>query len=633
MTAAAESRPWAESGRRRVVLWLVLQALAIAAAIWLGGLSFPLPADQDRAGGVTFRWLDAPEAAALPVRLPHNWMLHSREPRAGLYSIALVHPGEEALAQGLSIFVPRFTARAVVRFNGQVLVASASNPAMETPARNTSLYAQVPRYLWAERDNRIEIEIASRTLISGYLGPVYIGPQARLLPAHQKRLILFVYLPVVLAVLSLFLAGLLLVFWHRGAGGRAYAVMALSLALSTTHALNLFPTSLFFEPTLHLVLHALPVIEAPISAIAMAEILGRRRPFGFWIVLPGLAIVASYGLFGLHAFVLGMMLFGMPMVAFSLAIILWQSSRSAIDEGNRLGLFLSLAMSVTLFFLLHDMLVTANVLSDQRILLARFFYPLFTVVLATWIIIRLARTLDEARNFANILATRVQEVEGELRRSFEREQTHRQERLLTIERARLMRDLHDGVGGQLVSIVANVERQGTSRAAIAEAARTALNDMRLVIDAMDEVDGELMLILAAWRERLEGRLRASGLALDWVLDSPGGLPVFTGLRPSHAINILRIMEEAVTNAIKHAGARRLTIRLGQRTDEAGRVHGSITVADDGAGYGPEVRPGRGLGNMDKRAAMLGGQLTVRSSAAGTAVRLDLPVVMTALSPP
>jgi hypothetical protein len=61
-----------------------------------------------------------------------------------------------------------------------------------------------------------------------------------------------------------------------------------------------------------------------------------------------------------------------------------------------------------------------------------------------------------------------------------------------------MRDLHDGLGGQLVSIVALSER-GEGGAPVGDAARAALKDLRLVIDSMEDIGGDLMPIFYTWR--------------------------------------------------------------------------------------------------------------------------------------
>ena len=85
-----------------------------------------------------------------------------------------------------------------------------------------------------------------------------------------------------------------------------------------------------------------------------------------------------------------------------------------------------------------------------------------------------------------------------------------------------MRDLHDGLGGQLVSIVALSEHNAWEGDRIGNAARAALKDLRLVIDAMDDIDGDLMLALGAWRERTAAQLRSHGLPLEWRVLAPEG---------------------------------------------------------------------------------------------------------------
>jgi hypothetical protein len=108
-----------------------------------------------------------------------------------------------------------------------------------------------------------------------------------------------------------------------------------------------------------------------------------------------------------------------------------------------------------------------------------------------------------------------------------------------------MRDLHDGLGGQLVSIVALSER-GEAGSGVGDAARAALTDLRLVIDSMDDIGGDLMLALGSWRDRATAQLRPHGIALDWRVVSPQGLPVHPELRPWHVIQIVRILDEAMT---------------------------------------------------------------------------------------
>jgi signal transduction histidine kinase len=114
---------------------------------------------------------------------------------------------------------------------------------------------------------------------------------------------------------------------------------------------------------------------------------------------------------------------------------------------------------------------------------------------------------------------------------------------------------------------------------------------------------------------------------------PAGMPVHPELRPWHVIQILRLLDEAITNAVKHAGAKRIGIRIETVDDTVEGQRGRITVEDDGRGFvaydngrraADAPNTARGLANMHKRAARCGAQLEVTSGSGGTRVRLDLP---------
>ena len=153
-----------------------------------------------------------------------------------------------------------------------------------------------------------------------------------------------------------------------------------------------------------------------------------------------------------------------------------------------------------------------------------------------------------------------------------------------------------------------------------------------MIDSMDDIGGDLMLALGSWRERAMAQLRPHGIALDWQIATAQGLPVHPELRPWHVIQIVRILDEALTNAVKHAGARRITVRIETLAGADGVGRGCITVADDGKGFELAAGGGgaagsktaRGLRNMQNRAARCGAELGLSSGAGGTCVRLQLP---------
>ncbi len=184
------------------------------------------------------------------------------------------------------------------------------------------------------------------------------------------------------------------------------------------------------------------------------------------------------------------------------------------------------------------------------------------------------------------------------------------------ERQRLTRDLHDGISGHLVSIIAMSEQPKGDLGSIEKAARGALDDLRLVIYSLDLGDRDLPLALANFRERLMPQLQRAGITLDWAT---ADMPDVSGVTPGNALVVLRILQEAITNAIKHGPATTITVRAAPTPD--GQV--AISVANDGRAFAPGSG-GFGLANMRRRARQLNGGLEIKSHDRGVVLTLRLP---------
>jgi signal transduction histidine kinase len=199
----------------------------------------------------------------------------------------------------------------------------------------------------------------------------------------------------------------------------------------------------------------------------------------------------------------------------------------------------------------------------------------------------------------------------------EREQAAReQQEAIIVERARILQDMHDGMGSQLVTALRLVKREDGDRAIAARNIEEALQDLRLIVDSLDDVNQGLMPKLADLRYRLEPRLTELGIRLVWEVQP---LPELANLPPQAALNAMRIVQEALNNAVKHAAPTVITVSTSRRNGTL-----LISVADDGRGFEPETftGSGRGLSGMRKRADQLGATLQVeRPEGGGTAVSL------------
>jgi len=195
------------------------------------------------------------------------------------------------------------------------------------------------------------------------------------------------------------------------------------------------------------------------------------------------------------------------------------------------------------------------------------------------------------------------------------------EKLLLMERGRLTREMHDGLGGQLVSALSMVERGTATPSEVAEVLRRAIDDIRIVIDSLDSDSTDLPMSLGKLRARLEPLLRRNGIELSWSLEEIPGLDVFP---PEAALHVLRIIQEAVANTLRHAHADNVDVRISCSGGERGELH--VCICDDGRGLQTSVpEGGRGIKNMRSRARELGGLLKIEGTRLGTRIDLTVPI--------
>ena len=192
-------------------------------------------------------------------------------------------------------------------------------------------------------------------------------------------------------------------------------------------------------------------------------------------------------------------------------------------------------------------------------------------------------------------------------------------RAVSEERARVAREIHDGLAQYLFAISTHLQmlEQGSppekTLPRLKEAAAAAQQEARFAVLALSSASGNAPFG-AALRRYVEF-LTADG-SLDVELDIDEGVQ----LAPDEQIEVFRIVQEGLANVRKHAGAQRAWVTIGD--SEGNRV---VRVRDDGAGFAEEADgAGQGLKNMEARSASIGGGLRIRSRPGlGTAVEVTL----------
>lgn len=353
--------------------------------------------------------------------------------------------------------------------------------------------------------------------------------------------------------------------------------------------------------SLFVVLHLRLVTPASLATLALAIagpllLLGARRFPGPTVALVAVAATIDLGITQTTA--------GPPYVALAFAIV------GAIVRGARLWAWIS--VGATWVLTITVALMMGIQLQPGRIAI-------------TTLLILVVFGIGEA------MRTRREHYAAYRRAVTERRQTEVQ-----AERARIARELHDvlahslsqinvqaGVGLHLMD--AHPEKAKEALASIKDSSKSALDEVRSLLGVLRAGNGgqDAPLVPEPDLSRLPGlvdSVRTQGIevTLDSTVDDA----------PKAAqLAIYRIVQESLTNVVRHAGATRATVGI--------RVDGGdilVEIADDGAGFDPAAGGGRGLLGMHERAELLGGSLeTGRSALGGALVSARIPLKESPLS--
>jgi signal transduction histidine kinase len=192
------------------------------------------------------------------------------------------------------------------------------------------------------------------------------------------------------------------------------------------------------------------------------------------------------------------------------------------------------------------------------------------------------------------------------------------------ERKRIAAELHDSLG-QSLSIIQNhavlAGSQGDANGhveGISQAATEALASVREICHALRPVELDRLGLSKTLRAMAERLGASSGLLILAEID-----PVDSLVSTDNRIHVLRFVQEAFNNIVKHARATQVKISLREDDD---CLH--LVICDDGCGFDPAATGGRSLGlnTMEERSRILGAALQIKACCGeGTTLRLDLPV--------
>lgn len=514
-----------------------------------------------------------------------------------------------------AIFLPQFGDSILIRVNDELV-----SPERTTADRlhhhwNRPYYASFSRAVVDQPVNRFVIALQAHGFSRVYLHPLYVG-SARVLE-FGAQLRYAQRLGAVRIMTAVILIGAFATFflWLTRRHDREYLWISLACLASFILALQIAMPN-FLAITWRwwsiwnaaLLLYGFCILQYAMIQLDLRRPALVRRIAALLLLLAGAAFVVPVAYFKTGSMLIGAVVAAMAVGIVALFVYRWRAS-TVWDKAHLPFLILAAGAGGSEYIYHH---IAPEFVGTHRANMA-----ISVIALGVFLALmgRLASTLRNYESLTQSMQSTIQTRTMELANAQAQMALIERDRAIEAERKRIMLDLHDGVGGQLVNVLAYMEGTPGSDPVVQGSLEEALRDMALIIDSLDGSD-DLDLLLASFRARIEPLLERHDIELDWKRIAD---PRLTRDDPRAALNVIRIVQESITNSVKHSGADRISLTIGRN---------SVRIADNGRGFSPDhvvrktgTNSGIGLSGMKRRAMETEVDLEIIPTAAGTEVVL------------
>ncbi|MBU3739073.1 MAG: histidine kinase [Rhodoferax sp.] len=608
-----------------------IQLLMLVGLVLLGGLIGPPSRAEVRVLREAQAELVTPSGTqSRTVTLPYLWEREQGAvPGRSVFTLGFVL--EPVPTEPWALSLPRAANGYEVRLNGVVL------DRFGDLTRSGESDAKLPRLVRVPADvlqphNDLRIALRSDVGRQSGLGAVTLGPAAQVEALHQPLWLWRVFGRQMVAVFSALIGLIGLVLWltqgERLPDGRfrrdaVYLYGGLAEVFWTFRVSD----SLIESPPLSLPWWSV-MSSVALGAWGCLTMLFCLRVMG-WGSAPGLrrlqqwlSLLAAAGFPAgaagwvyarPQALTLWYGLLGLTFLVFALAI-LRAALRRAADLNTRLLAFAVLFNVLTGLTDLYRLRVQPSTDGSTSLY---FSSVLFGLAAGFIVLMRFRAASEQARNLTRNLTEIVRQREQELRRSYDRLAELARDQATAAERSRILRDMHDGVGAHISTAIRQLQSGRATAPEVLQTLRDSLDQLKLSIDAMHLPAGDVTALLANVRYRLEPRLKACNLHLEWAVQE---IEPLASLDAAAMRQLQFMVFEVISNVLQHAAARRLRIQAAATPQGV-----AIDIEDDGVGFDTGAGGGRGLSTLHQRAQAIGAELRIDSRpGAGTRLGLWLP---------
>lgn len=488
----------------------------------------------------------------------------------------------------------------------------------------------VPRYfllqspLLKQGENELLVRVSGLAAYQPSLGVVDVGDPQALQARFSKEVFVRHDLQVLDSAIGFVLAAVIGLFWLLRRKESMYGWYALSAVFGRLYDSNFFASSPWPFATTdgwQAFIGACYVAAAAAHTIFLLRFCERGWP-RLERVLVAIAMLVMAGALLVPQWMgPNRNFYLVPTIAF-LYVVSFTFMGYALRSGRRDYQVLALCIILPIAVSLHDLGVYMGWYGGVSYL-GSFTSPLMLLGMGFVLAYRFANTMQRVEGFNEELRHEVQQATAQLADTLQQQHALELAHSRAGERLQLVRDLHDGFGGTLVGAIARLEQapEDMPRQKVIGVLREMRDDLRLVIDSTAREHGDLAELLVPLRHRASGLLDAADIQAYWHLHDIQGVE----LGASRSLDLLRLLQEGLTNVFKHSRAQRVDVHL-QRHGEQLQLH----IDDDGIGIGDVgvgAASGAGLISMQLRAHRLGGVLHIgqREGAPGTRMALVLPL--------
>lgn len=570
------------------------------------------------------------QATTAAVTLPYVWDRHHKgQWGEAVFDLRFDLPSLPASPWAL--YLPRVGTAYEVRLNGHLLERKG-----DITQPNGPDFGQVPRYLnIAVNDlalqNQLQVRIRADAGRRGGLSQLIVGGVDEVYPLYRREHLLRNTGSIVVVGFSLVVGLVSMALWatqsRTVAGGAPQRDPLYLYAGLAELAWTLRVGHIQVET---------PPIDWPWWGVLPVAALGAWGGFMTWFCLELAGVSKGRLVQGFRRWLLLLMLLGplVGLVALGLArplvLTLWYGALGlsflgfgawfvvhALRTPSWLQRSVALAVVINVLTGLRDLYVFRIDPAYPSNAFTYYTSMLFGVSLGYVVLVRFRAASSQAQELMQAMTARIAAREHELNSSYQRLEALAREQERTAERTRILRDMHDGVGSHISAAIRQLQSGRASQADVLQTLRDSLDQLKLTIDAMHLPPGDVTALLANLRYRLEPRLRASDIELQWGVEL---------IEPIHSLDAqamrhLQFMVfEALSNVLQHAQASQLRIEASGAADAV-----RLRIVDNGRGFDVQAPARKGLASLRERAQAIGAQLLIESRPGQTVVTIVLPV--------